>query len=72
MGRDGLPGSSFHVGGSLGMSDTPSKSRSDILGRLHGLERVHAVDASVMPSIPASTITFTAMANAHRIAAKTP
>jgi choline dehydrogenase-like flavoprotein len=28
---------------------------------------VHAVDATVLPSIPATTITLTVMANAHRI-----
>jgi len=29
---------------------------------------VHLLDASVFPSIPATTITLTVMANAHRIA----
>jgi len=28
------------------------------------------IDASVFPSIPASTITFSVMANAHRIASQ--
>ena len=71
-GRAGGPGSSFHVGGSLGMSNSPTMKRSDKIGRIKGLERVHAVDASVLPSIPASTITFTVMANAHRIGIETP
>jgi choline dehydrogenase-like flavoprotein len=31
------------------------------------LHRVHVVDASVLPSVPATTITYTIMANAHRI-----
>jgi hypothetical protein len=31
------------------------------------MQRVHAVDATVLPSIPATTITFSAMANAFRI-----
>jgi choline dehydrogenase-like flavoprotein len=32
------------------------------------MDRVHLVDASVLPSIPATSITFSVMANAHRIA----
>ena len=43
------------------------KGTTDRLGRLHGLSRIHVVDASVLPSIPATTITFSVMANAHRI-----
>ena len=69
-GHSGAPGSSFHVGGSMGMSAVQHKTSTDILGRLQGLSRVHVVDASVLPSIPASTITFTVMANAHRIGLK--
>lgn len=61
------PGSSFHTGGTLPMSNTPKILQTDTNGRLHGLNRVHVVDASVLPSIPATTITFTVMANAHRI-----
>ncbi len=71
-GHSGGPGSSFHVGGSLGMAKEPQGAQTDVLGRLKGLERVHAVDASVMTSIPASTITFTVMANAHRIGVEAP
>lgn len=61
------PGASFHSGGTLPMSDAPGHLQTDPLGRLSGFERVHIVDASILPSIPASTITFTVMANAHRI-----
>ena len=61
------PGRSFHCGGSLPMRASPGTFESDRLGRLHGWTRVHAVDASVLPSIPATTITFSVMANAHRI-----
>ena len=61
------PGRSFHCGGSLPMRVTPGKFESDILGRPHGWSRVHVVDASVLPSVPATTITFSVMANAHRI-----
>lgn len=64
----GAPGKSNHVGGSFPMRRGPGELESDVLGRLAGFERVHIVDASVFPSIPATTVTLTAMANAHRIA----
>ncbi|HEX4137642.1 MAG TPA: NAD(P)-binding protein [Bryobacteraceae bacterium] len=65
--RIGQPGRGFHSGGSFPMNRSPSGFQSDCLGRIPGFSRVHAVDSSVFPSIPASTITLTAMANAHRI-----
>jgi choline dehydrogenase-like flavoprotein len=61
------PGASRHLGASLPMSVSPSGNETDLLGRPLGLTRVHAVDASVLPSIPASTITYSAMANVVRI-----
>jgi choline dehydrogenase-like flavoprotein len=70
--RLGAIGSSFHVGASLPMSDRPKCDESDTLGRIAGLRRVHVIDASVFPSVPATTITFTVMANAHRIATDAP
>ncbi len=63
-------GKGFHVGGSLPMRDRPGELESDVLGRPTGLRRVHVVDASVLPSIPATTITLSVMANAQRIAAE--
>jgi choline dehydrogenase-like flavoprotein len=60
-------GRSFHAGGSFPMSKDPSRFQTDLLGRPAGWERVHAVDATVFPSVPATTITFSVMANAHRI-----
>ncbi|MEP7205399.1 MAG: GMC oxidoreductase [Casimicrobiaceae bacterium] len=69
LARAGLPGSSFHCGGTFPMRRSPVGLETDLLGRLPGLQRVHLVDASVFPSIPATTIAFSAMANAHRIAA---
>lgn len=62
------PGRSYHVGGSLPMSDAPKAFQSDVLGRPTGFRKVHVVDASVLPSIAGTTITLTVMANAHRIA----
>jgi choline dehydrogenase-like flavoprotein len=62
------PGRSYHSGGTFPMRKNPGKFETDILGQPTGLERVHLLDASVFPSIPATTITLTVMANAHRIA----
>ena len=67
----GLPGASAHIGASFPMAFQPGKMQSDRLGRPHPLRRIHIVDASVLPSIPATTITFSVMANAARIAAET-
>jgi choline dehydrogenase-like flavoprotein len=50
------------------MREHPSGLSSDVLGRPCGAERIHVVDSSVFPSIASTTIAFTAMANAHRIA----
>jgi choline dehydrogenase-like flavoprotein len=66
----GEPGRGFHSGGTLPMSDNPRRFETDLWGRPHGFDRVHIVDATTFPTIPASTITLTAMANAHRIASK--
>ena len=63
----GLPGKSFHTGGSFPMRRRPGRLESDLLGRPTGFDRVHVVDSSVFPSVPATTIALTAMANAHRI-----
>ena len=61
------PGRGFHCGGSFPMRENPQPFESDCLGRPHGWTRVHAVDATVLPGAPATTITFSVMANAHRI-----
>jgi choline dehydrogenase-like flavoprotein len=60
-------GHSHHSGGTFPMARRPRNLQSDLLGRPGGLERVHLVDASVLPTIPGPTITFSVMANAHRI-----
>ncbi len=64
----GRPGKSNHVGGSLPMRRRPHGLETDLLGRIPPWTRVHVVDASTFPSIPATTVTLSAMANAHRIA----
>jgi choline dehydrogenase-like flavoprotein len=61
------PGRGFHAGGSFPMAAAPGAGETDRLGRPAGMARVHMVDAAVLPSIAATTITLTAMANAWRI-----
>ena len=62
------PGRGFHTGSSFPMRHNPKDLESDIWGRPLGFKNMHVVDSSVLPSIPATTITFSVMANAHRIA----
>jgi choline dehydrogenase-like flavoprotein len=64
----GRPGKGNHLGGSLPMRREPGELETDTLGRLRGWKRVHVVDAAVFPSFPATTVTISIMANAHRIA----
>lgn len=61
------PGRGFHSGSSFPMRERPGEFETDTLGRLSGWQRTHIVDASVLPDIPATQITFSVMANAHRI-----
>ena len=68
--RIGLPGSGAHIGGSFPMRPDPKGFESDALGRPAGLKRVHVVDSTVFPTVPAPTITLTIMANAFRIASE--
>ena len=68
----GEPGRGFHSGGTLPMRQQPGEFETDPLGRPAGFERVHLVDSTVFPTITASTITLTVMANAHRIASHEP
>ena len=63
-------GRGFHTGGTFPMRERPEGLETDLLGRPAGFERVSAVDATVLPSIPATTITLTVMANAYRIASE--
>ncbi len=63
-------GEGFHTGASLPMSLDPGPGFSDLLGRPFGCQRIHLVDASVLSQIPAGPITFSVMANAHRIASQ--
>jgi choline dehydrogenase-like flavoprotein len=61
------PGRGYHTGGTLPMAKSPEAFQTDTQGRPFGLKRVHLVDATTFPSIPATTITLSIMANAFRI-----
>jgi choline dehydrogenase-like flavoprotein len=63
-------GKSYHYGGSFPHADGEGRSvlETDRQGRLRAWENVHLVDASVFPTVAATTFTLTIMANAHRIA----
>ena len=61
----------FHFGASMPMRLQPnSEFETDILGRPTGWSKVHFVDTSVLPSIPATTVGLLTMANGFRIAAE--
>lgn len=64
------PGASNHIGCCFPMRKNPrfDANESDLLGRPYGLKNVHVIDSSVLPSLPAATVTYTIMANAYRIA----
>jgi ferredoxin len=70
--RFGTPGEGSRIGSSFPMNRAPNGYQTNIWGALPGLDNVHIVDASVLPSVAAGPITFTAMANAHRIAFECP
>jgi choline dehydrogenase-like flavoprotein len=63
-------GKSYHFGGSFPHADGENRAalQTDRQGRLGAWDNVHLVDASVFPTVAATTFTLTIMANAHRIA----
>ena len=63
----GSAGDGNHLGGVFPMRKDPTGLESDAYGRIGPFTRIHIVDGSVLTSIPSSTITYTIMANAHRI-----
>jgi choline dehydrogenase-like flavoprotein len=67
------PGSEAHCGGSFPMRKAPrDQFESDTFGRPFGWTRIFAVDSSVLPSIPGTTLAFSVMANASRIGSQAP
>ena len=65
----GVPGDGNHIGGVFPMMGSPGEHGTDKYGRLEGKGKVHVVDSSIMPSLPAGPPTFSIMANAYRIGA---
>jgi len=66
------PGASNHIGCSFPMKQERSDNifESDLLGRVGNFKNTHIIDSTILPSLPAPTITFTIMANAARIVDK--
>ena len=64
-------GKSYHWGSSFPHSAAAKDTlSSDRFGRVGGWKRIHLVDGSVFPDVPATTYGLTVMANAHRIASE--
>jgi choline dehydrogenase-like flavoprotein len=61
---------SYHFGSSFPHERSRGPDVTDRTGRLGAWDRIHLVDASVFPDVPATTFTLTIMANAHRIASE--
>jgi ferredoxin len=61
-------GKSYHWGATFPYTpDRQSILSSDRIGRVGPWKRIHLVDASVFPNVPATTYQLTVMANSHRI-----
>jgi ferredoxin len=67
-----FPGGGIRSGSCFPMQSIPTGLETDLWGRVPDLPAVHIVDSSVLPTIPAGPLTFTVMANAHRIASECP
>jgi hypothetical protein len=61
-------GASIHYAGALPVSDNEQIGHSAIDGRVYGTRNVFVGDASCFRFLPAKGISFTLMANAHRVA----
>ncbi|MBU3560582.1 hypothetical protein [Polynucleobacter hallstattensis] len=63
-------GHSQHFGGAIEMMEVSLPGGADTLGRPFGFDRTYVVDATVLPTIPATPTTTIALSNAIRIAIK--
>jgi choline dehydrogenase-like flavoprotein len=71
--KDSSRGGGYHVGGTMPMSLNPkSNLNTNLLGNPIGWTRIHVVDSSILPSLPATTIGLASMANARRIGTEVP
>ncbi|MBT8403702.1 MAG: hypothetical protein KJP18_07595 [Gemmatimonadetes bacterium] len=64
-------GTSVHYAGTLPMTPRPEPLGTDADGRLWEHPNLFVVDGAVLPALPAKNHTFTLMANAARVAART-
>lgn len=64
------PGQGIHYAGALPHSADPKRYQLHDDGRLQGTRGVYVCDGSCFPRLPAKNLTYTIMANAHRIAAR--
>ena len=62
------PGGGYHYGGSVPMRERPGCGEADTLGRPCGTQRIHVVDSSCFPSVPAGTDHLPGDGERHRIA----
>jgi hypothetical protein len=67
-----LTGASYHWGSSFPMSKNSKniEMSTDLLGRLSGYSNIYILDASILPDIPASPMTFNVCVNVSRIIKK--
>lgn len=63
-----IPSGSNHVFGTMAMGADPSRSATDSLGRVHGVDNLWVSDTSVFPTSPGVNPMLTAMALGHRLA----
>lgn len=63
----GRPGADIHYSGTLPMRTSPTYGETNSLGEVYGLDGVHVVDGSCLPTLPEKSHTLTIMANADRI-----
>jgi glyoxylase-like metal-dependent hydrolase (beta-lactamase superfamily II) len=63
-------GASIHYGGTLPVSSKEKAYTLSEDGTLHGTKRIFVADGSGFKYLPAKGLTFSLMANAHRVALK--
>lgn len=68
--RHAGPGQGIHYAGTLPIRRNPGPYQLHPDGRLHGTRAVYVCDGACFDWLPAKNLTYTIMANAHRIAAR--
>lgn len=52
--QPGHPGRGFHSGGTFPMAANAGPGNTDVFGRVYGMSRVHAIDSTIFPTVPAA------------------